>query len=64
LNLNWGDSKSFNYPAGTWKLVFDAFDGTHSEFSGADLSNPFLKIRNQSGSMIVSTADPRTLVWP
>jgi hypothetical protein len=64
VTLNWGDSRSFSYPAGTWKVVFDAFDGTHAEFSGADLSNPFLKLRDQAGSLVISTADPKTLVWP
>jgi len=64
VTLNWGDSKAFSYPAGTWRVVFDAFDGTHAEFTGADLSNPFLKIRDQAGSVVISTADPRTLVWP
>lgn len=64
IDLVWGDSHSFQYPAGTWKLVFDAFDGSHAEFTGADLGNKFIKLRDQQGSMNVSTTDPQALVWP
>jgi hypothetical protein len=65
IDLKWGDSKSLQFPEGTtWKLIFDAFDGSHAEFTGADSNNPFIKIRNQQGSWIISTADPKTLNWP
>jgi len=63
-DLRWGDSISFQYPAGRWKLIFEAFDGSHNEFTGADSSNPFIKIHNQQGSWVISTADPKTLNWP
>lgn len=62
--LSWGDSKSIDYPVGSWKLIFDAFDGSHSEFKGVDNQNPFIKIRNEGGGTIIATADPKTLVWP
>jgi hypothetical protein len=64
MSLEWGDSKTFNYPAGTWKIVFISFDGKHYEFTESSKTNPFLDITNGEGSMIVSTKNPATLVWP
>ena len=67
VSLKWGDSRSFNYDAGTWKLIFDAFDGSHTEFNGVSLTNPFLKLSDQNGSLVISTADPTSLHlahWP
>jgi len=64
LSLEWGDSKSFNYPAGTWKIVFTSFDGKHYEITGSETTNPFIDVTNQEGSMIVSTKNPASLVWP
>jgi hypothetical protein len=64
MDLEWGDSKTFNYPAGTWKIIFTSFDGKHFEITGSGVPNPFLDVKNQEGSMVVSTKDPATLVWP
>lgn len=64
VDLRWGDSQSFDLPATTWKVIFDAFDGTHSEFIGTDLSNPFLKVRATATGLTLGTADPRKLQWP
>jgi hypothetical protein len=64
IPLKWGDSKAFNYTAGTWTITFDAFDGTHSEFTSSDETNPFVKVRASGGPYIIGTADPATLVWP
>jgi hypothetical protein len=58
MALNWGDSKAFNYPAGTWKLVFTSFDGKHFEMTGSENDNPFITIANGEGSMIVSAKNP------
>jgi hypothetical protein len=64
MDLEWGDSKSFSYPAGSWKIVFTSFDGKHFEITGSDQTNPFLDVKNLNGSMVVSTRDPATLNWP
>lgn len=63
-SLKWGDSKAINQNGGTWTMLFDAFDGSHSEFTGADQNNRFVQIRNSGGSYTVGTADPATLLWP
>lgn len=57
--LNWGDSVAITQAVG--RIIFQAFDGSHAEFAGADLSNRYIKIRDQGGTLIVSTADPSTL---
>jgi len=62
--INWGDSKSYNYPPGTWKLLFDSFDGHHNEFTGADDSNRLIKLSSQQGAIIVGTREPALLQWP
>jgi len=64
LNLEWGDSKAITYDAGTWKIIFTSFDGKHSEFTGPSSTNPFLDLRNDGGSTIVTTKDTATLQWP
>ncbi len=60
--LHWGDSVVLAQNVG--KLVFDAFDGSHAEFAGADLSNRFIKIKDEGGNLIVSAADPAVLSIP
>lgn len=64
MSLNWGDSKAFNYPAGSWKLVFTSFDGRHFEMTGSENDNPFITIANQEGSMVVSAKNPAVVNWP
>ena len=62
--LNWGDSRLFNYPTGTWSISFDAFEGSHAELGGSTLSNKFITVQNQGGNLVIGTADPKSLVWP
>ena len=64
IGLRWGDTHSIPYPAGSWTLIYDAFDGHHAEFKGADENDRFLKVRDEQGSSLIGTADPKTLVWP
>ena len=62
--LNWGDSKIIPYPNDTWKVTFTGFDGSVSEYSGEEMSNPFLKIGTSGMGYTISTANPATLNWP
>ncbi len=64
LTLRWGDTVAFNYTAGTWTLLFQAFDGSSNEFAGSEQDNKFITIANKQGSMIVGTVDPAKLVFP
>jgi hypothetical protein len=61
IHLNWGDSKIIDGGPGTWKIVFKAFDGTTSEFTGEDNSNPYLTINKSGMSYVLATANPATL---
>jgi len=63
ITLNWGDSKIFDYGVGTWKIIFKAFDGTTQEYSGTENTNPFMSINTSGMGYLISTANPRTLVW-
>lgn len=58
--LKWGDSMDRSC-VGTARIIFDGFDGSHAEFPGPDLNNPFLKIR---APLTIATADAKSLVWP
>ncbi len=59
--LNWKDSVVVGPKNGEelYKISFDAFDGTHSEFAGADLDNPYLKIKFTNGKYQLSAPIPR-----
>jgi hypothetical protein len=58
VKLNWGDSQVINYPIGSWTLIFNGFDGSHSEFKGADNSNRYLTIVSEGGSNKVQITSP------
>ncbi len=60
ISLKWNDSKFFNHPLGTWKVTYDAFDGTHKEFAGSDLlSSPYVQIENQGNGFVIKAIDPK-----
>lgn len=62
INLKWGDSKVFNHPLGTWKITFNAFDGSSHEFLGSDLtSSDYIKIENQGGGFVIKATKPKDL---
>lgn len=63
VDLVWGDSKSFDYKPGSWTVLFNAFDGSHTEFLGAKKSK-FLLIEEQTGGFTIATVDPKTLEFP
>ena len=59
-NLKWGDSITITH--GISKITFDAFDGSHAEFAGPDLSNRYIKIETPGPDItVIKTADPQTL---
>jgi len=62
INLKWGDSKAFNHPLGSWKITFNAFDGSSHEFLGSDLtSSDYIKIENQGGGFVIKATKPKDL---
>jgi hypothetical protein len=63
ISLGWGDSTWFNLPLGSWKIVFDAFNNTHSEFSGSNQDNPFIvyRISDDNGGFLVKARDPGSI---
>jgi hypothetical protein len=62
--LHWGDSQTIDPNIKTWKLVFNAFDGTHREMAGSDSSNPFVKVVNQNGTFVIQVANADSVSWP
>ena len=62
--LKWGETKTFNAAAGTWRVSMDAFDGTHGEFTQADSSNPLLKVAATPDAVTISAPSPASVVWP
>lgn len=60
-SLRWGDSLSITQSI--VKITFDAFDGSHSEFIGPDLSNRYIKIETSGSSTLIKTADPASLSY-
>jgi hypothetical protein len=64
ISLGWGDSTSFNLPLGSWKIVFDAFNNTHSEFNGSNHDNPFIEISDDNGGFIVKAKNPGDIKLP
>jgi hypothetical protein len=61
VSMKWSDSKVINYPPGTWTIYFDAFDGSHAEFRGADNNNRFITITSEAGSDVIVAANPAKL---
>jgi hypothetical protein len=62
--LRWGDQITRPYVTGSYKILFTAFDGSHTEFTGVDDTNKFLKVRDRNGRLVLATANPTTLVFP
>lgn len=62
--LKWGDSKVFDYAAGSWKVSFIDFTGKSTEFSGPDNKDPFITISEPGGKLSIKASDPDSLNWP
>ncbi len=61
LVILWQNSKVLDHENNeeVHKIEFDAFDGTHSEYAGPDLNNPYLKIRYANGKYQLSAEMPQ-----
>jgi hypothetical protein len=64
VSLSWGDSKDYPYPAGTWVVTFDSFDGHHFELRESGSAGEFLTVSGAISHVQLSLASPATLVWP
>ncbi|MEZ4784821.1 MAG: hypothetical protein R3F28_12195 [Candidatus Kapaibacterium sp.] len=64
IDLRWGDSRTFPFGTNDWKVVFDGFDGSHEEFVTSSATSKYLKINSTSTSVVISTVDPKAVVWP
>ena len=64
IPLQWGESKTMQAPAGTWRVSLDAFDGTHSDATQTDDKNPLLKVAATPDSVTISAPSPESVVWP
>lgn len=64
ISLQWNDSKVLDTAADEQvsKIVFDAFDGTHSEFAGPNLDNPYLKVSFEGGKFVLRAEVPQDIV--
>jgi len=54
LQLNWGSSQVFSATAGTFKIIFDGFDGSHQEFLAQDHGNRFIDISTDGGGLKIA----------
>lgn len=62
--LKWGDSKSFAYAAGSWKVTFIDFTGNSNDFTGSDDHNKFITVQDKSNNLIIKADDPDSVKWP
>lgn len=63
LDLRWGDSRTFEYSPGYWKVLFDSFDGKHNEISGSEVL-PFLIVRSGPVTTQVAVPSASEVSWP
>jgi hypothetical protein len=62
LSLKWKETKVIDETDRKLKkVVFTAFDGTRYEMAGASSNNPFIKIRNQRGQLVLEVVAPESL---
>ncbi len=54
VDLAWGGSRVFNYPAGTWTLRYAKYGGKEVEFTGADRSSPLFRVDADARSVRIS----------
>jgi hypothetical protein len=51
----WSMSRTFDYPAGKWKLIWTRFDGAVHEFNSTDVNSNFVKVNASGDSLRLST---------
>ena len=61
LSLSWGDSLSIDQPNHPWKITYRDFNGEVKEFTNLDTSNPYLKIENVDGMMVIRFMNPAVI---
>jgi hypothetical protein len=62
IPLKWRETRVIDAKKGAFKKVtFTSFEGVHYEMSGANSSNPLIKITNQGGNLVLNVASPETL---
>ncbi len=61
LSLSWGDSLSIDQPNHPWKITYRDFNGEVKEFTSLDTSNPYLKIENVDGMMVIRFMNPAVI---
>jgi len=54
-HLGWDTNKIFNYSSGEWKVIFDRFDGSTTEYNSTDLTSPFLKLKASGSNFEILT---------
>ncbi|MBP7074160.1 MAG: hypothetical protein KBA81_02105 [Rhabdochlamydiaceae bacterium] len=59
VELQWNESKLFDYPPGTWKVIFTPFDSKFErEFLSPHIDDPFININSEEQGLRISTKDP------
>ncbi len=53
LDLAWGGSRVFNFPAGSWKVRYAKFEGAEVVFGETDLSSPLFRVEGNARSVKV-----------
>ena len=63
LSLRWRETRVIDDKSkGDFKkIVFVSFDGMHYEMSGVNSSNPFAKVANQGGKLVLCVVPPESL---
>ena len=49
--LRWGDSRTFDVTPNNWRVVFDSFDGSHTELAAPEHGNRYLDIDLQGNKL-------------
>ena len=66
ISLKWGESKTYDYQTGYWKVIFNSFDGKESnEFAGVgsdDRHYLTVSVQNLGKTLVLKAADPQTLI--
>jgi hypothetical protein len=63
VTLRWGDSRTFPYAPGFWRVEFDAFDGSHNEFVGASEDNRYLHLGVVGSNVTLSVPAAEQIRW-
>lgn len=62
INLNWGESRTFDYRPGTWAVIIDSFDGKHNEYINPMIGN-YLDI-TANNSLQIQAKKAGQIIYP